>query len=107
MKYPQYTLQLHCNVCGRETDRVDIDDEMTEEEYDKWQNFCDRRCTECENDFGTFAELSEKYRQGLEGKTHAYLEAEEFIKKNRKRADFEVALSTEKEKRLKDKNIIE
>lgn len=97
---PQPNLILHCQLgCGRETGTVYTPIPMTEDEYRTKTGIIDQRCSQCENDHGTFKELEETFKKELNA-TPA--EAEAFIIKNRKRSDFHTALQSEKTKREKD-----
>ena len=75
--------KLNCNICGFECGEIVFDGKFIE------QNFADIRCDNCNKNHSTFKELERAYMNKT-GKGEA--EAEEFVKKNRKKADFEESL---------------
>lgn len=96
------TLILHCQICPNEVGNVQLFIEapdITEDQYREKTGIVDQRCDQCDTDHGTFRELSERFEKEAKG-TPA--EAEMFVVKHRKRADFEVELLKEKEKREKE-----
>lgn len=94
MSYHKFTVELVCDVCGLPTsDTLTLDtffwDEETGTKKDDgkhWsENYADHRHTQCEIDHGSFKEMVDEYR--LKVKDDG-LEAEEFVKQNRKKGDF-------------------
>ena len=74
---------------------------MTEDEYRIWQGINDQRCSTCNGKYGTFKELTAEYQRET---GDDWEKTREFVKKHRKREDFDSALLTEKSKRLKGKD---
>lgn len=101
------TLILHCQLdCGREVGSVLLPIEspdITEDEYREKAGIVDQRCSECENDHGTFKQLSEQFEKEGKG-TPA--EAEAFVVKHRKREDFAKELTKHKNKLAKENDIL-
>lgn len=96
--FPNPDLVLHCQICGIEVGRVNLNFFMTETQYRAKVGTVDDRCTDCETTHGTFKELYDEYKKKT-GDDHAKTVA--FIIKHRTRADFNTALSAELDKREK------
>lgn len=98
MKYRDFKVYLICNVCGLATeDFVTLNtrfyDEATGIKYEDgkhWaSDFADHRHALCELQHGSFKEMVQEYHKNVKPD---WVEAENFVKANRKREDFDVAI---------------
>jgi len=96
-QYPKFQVEFTCDVCGLpmgnsltlsegfwnpETGRNLADNRYWKDDY------VDVRHTQCEIDHGAFEEMFDQYIKEVNNDP---LEAEDFVKKNRKRKDFDKA----------------
>lgn len=98
MKKHEFKVFLKCSVCGQDTEDFLILSEfnyspLTGCKYEDgrhWSaDFADHRHTTCEQQHGSFREMVDEYRVLIKDD---WLEAENFVKQNRKRGDFDVAI---------------
>lgn len=100
-----FTINITCDICGAVTGQVTLSDlqgfsaQTTEVEYKKITGLVDSRCDNCLNTHGNFKDMMAEYTKDIRNNPE---EAEEFVKKNRKREDFE----KEKKKKEDEKNIL-
>jgi len=105
----QFTVYFTCDVCGIETNNYLVLDTKFWDEVTglslktgkHWSvNYADHRHTQCEIDHGSFKEMTSEYEKKMKVTPQ---EAEDFVKQNRKRVDFDKKLT----KVLKDnKNMV-
>lgn len=93
---------MKCVICGTIIGEVIVSSKFgwnantaTEQKYKEENGIVDNRCTECETIHGSFKKLTEEYinKTGKDPMT-----AENFVKANRKRVDFDRELEKELKK---------
>lgn len=108
MKNQDFTINFTCNVCGLPMDdsltlNTKFWDETTGTKFttgEHWSNgYVDFRHKECELEHGSFKEMVSEY---LEKVSNDPVEAEDFVKQYRKKADFD----REVDKEIKKKKIV-
>jgi len=90
-----FSIQFVCSVCGLPTgDSLSLDTKFWDEQTGinltdgrHWaSDYVDNRHKQCEIDHGSFKEMVEEYQKNLKASPQ---QAEDFVKENRKRVDFD------------------
>lgn len=86
-----FTLDINCSICGIKIGEMTFSHKYKDPKTTtvESEGFVDNRCTQCEVDHGSFKEMMEEYV--LKGKGTPQ-EAEDFVKENRKRKEFDKAI---------------
>ena len=103
---PKFIQQLNCGICGIITGEIELSSEfgwIDDDNFEK-MGIADVRCSSCELTHGKFKKMVEEYRQKIKNDG---IEAEMFVKNNKKQSDFNTALNIEIENlKNNEKNVI-
>lgn len=86
-----FTIDVKCGLCQAKIGENVVSSEFgwtREKAKAEALGFIDVRCNSCEATHGSFKEMVETYVKDAEA---SYLDAENFVKQNRKKGDFEIA----------------